>query len=235
MRIGTAPTGSGLTPLQRKSMLLDGLRNQIGNCTRCSLCDYRKHLVFGGGNPDAPIMLVGGSVTWQEDVTGRVLVGDHGGLVSYALARVGLDIQRDVYACTVIKCQRPQTIKDGEKTRADPTPDQIKACSKFVRAQIAIVNPVILVAHGRLACTVLFGEHRPLNKFCGSWRTMGRTRLGLAMHNPAGLVFGERKALQPEFLEAYDGLAERLSMLGRMWKPDAACFQAGWSYQGIVQ
>lgn len=225
----------GLSDFDRKQVMLDGARTQLGNCRRCSLCHSRRNIVFGGGNADAPVMLVGGNVGWEEDLSGRVLDGDRGGLVAYALHRLGLDVQRDVYATTVLKCLRPHTIKDGEKTRADPTPAQVAACAKYLRLQVSIVKPAILVAHGKLAAETLFGERRSHVAYCGSWRRMGKTTIALATHDPAGLTFGERMDLQPAFLEAYDELAVRLDCLGRIWKPNAACFTAGWQYRGAIQ
>lgn len=229
----------GLTNEARKRILLEGIQRQMGNCRRCDLCDVRQHIVYGGGNPDAPIMLVAGTVTWQEDASGVILKGDHGGLVASAMAEVGLDISQDVYATVAVKCQRPRTIKDGEKGRVDVTDEQRIACSRYLRAQLSAVNPVIVVAHGRLASEVLFGESRPFGAYAGSWRTLGPKRIALATHNPAGLTFGERQAMQPEYYEAWRGLAERLNLLGRLWKPDAGCFQRGWqpppTVPGVVQ
>ena len=218
----------GLDAGTRKRILLEGIRRQMGECRRCDLCDVRQNLVYGGGNPNAPIMIVAGTVTWQEDASGVVLKGDHGGLVYQAMAEVGLDMGQDAFATVAIKCQRPKTLRDGEKTRMDTTPEQRKACTRYLRAQLAAVDPVIVVAHGRLASEVLFGESRPFGAYCGSWRTFGKNRIALAIHNPAGLTFGERQNLQPEYYSAWRGLAERLELLGRLWKPDADCFQRGW-------
>ena len=130
-------TSCAMDPGARKRLLLEGVQRTLGNCRRCDLCHIRQNIVFGGGNPDAPIMIVAGTVTWQEDASGIVLKGDHGALVAQAMAEVGLDISQDVFVTVAVKCQRPQTIKDGEKTRMDVTDAQRAACSKFLRAQLA--------------------------------------------------------------------------------------------------
>lgn len=226
---------SGLSESQRKAMLMEGCRRALGNCRRCDLCDVRQNLVFGGGDPDAPIMIVGSNVTKEEDESGVILNGDHGGLVGQALHRVGLSPLRDVFATVVIKCQRPKTIRDGKIARADTTDEQREACAKYVRWQVEIVKPAILVAHGKLAAEVLFGEQRSFGEYAGSWRTFGKTCVALTTHNPAGLLFGERRMLIGEFMEHWYGVAERLDLLGRMWKPHARCFQEGWALNaGLV-
>ena len=222
-----------MTSVERKTLLMEQARVELGNCRRCSLNATRRTIIWGGGNVDAPIMLVAGNVTFAEDQSGLVLAGDAGNLVAYAMSQVGLRVDRDVFVAPVTRCQRPRVIDEvrGGMTRAEVTPEQVAACSPFLRWQISIVRPVIVVAHGRLAGQVLLGEQRPHVAYCGTWRIVGRNCIGLATHNPAGLVFGERRHLQGEYLEHWHGLAERLNLLGRMWRPDAECFQRGWSYQ----
>lgn len=229
---------ASLTESERKTLMLRGALNDLGsNCKRCSLgredC-VRQNIVFGGGNPDAPIMLVTGTVGWKEDMTGNVLAGEPGALVAYAMSRVGLDPMRDIYVATVLKCQRPHVERDGKRERAEATPEQVAACSPYLRWQMAAVNPVIVVAQGRIAGQVVLGERRPLVKYGGGWRSFGKNRIAAATHNPAGLMFGDRIKLQAEYLDLWDNLAERLSCLGRLWKPTAACFEAGWQYSGVI-
>lgn len=214
----------------RKTILMQGARDVLGNCKRCDLCYTRKNLIWGGGNIDAPIMVVAGNVNYAEDTSGLVLAGDGGQLLANAMHQVGLRLDRDVFAAPAVKCQRPRVLRDGEMQRADTTPEQRDACKRFLLWQIEIVKPVILIAHGRLAAEVLFGENQPHVAYNGSWRTYGKNTLALATHNPAGLVFGDRRSLQPEFFAAWHGVAERLHCWGRLKRPDAACFQVGWSY-----
>lgn len=221
--------------VEQKNIMMRGAWQTLGNCRRCDLCHTRKNIVWGGGNVNAPIMLVTGNVNFFEDREGVVLSGDSGALVAEAMRQVGLVFGRDIYAAPAVKCQRPQIIEGGEKTRAATTPEQIAACRSFINWQIAIVKPAILVAHGRLAAEILFGENQPHVAYCGSWRTWGKKTIALATHNPAGLTFGERQSLQPEYMLHWRGLAERLNLLGRLWRPDAECFQDGWSYTPISQ
>ncbi len=219
-----------MTEQQRKSLLLEGCRRTLGNCRRCDLHPVRQNLVFGGGDPNAPIMVIASNVTHGEDTSGIILKGDHGGLLGQSLYRVGLDLSRDVYATVAVKCQRPQVIKDGERTRAEVTEEQREACARFVRWQISIVQPVIIVTHGKLAAEVVLGEKRSFGDYLGSWRELGRNCIALATHNPAGLLFGDRRGLIGEFQNHWEGVAERLDCLGREWKPDARCFAAGWTF-----
>jgi DNA polymerase len=216
----------------RARVQLDSLEQTIGKCKRCPLHKSRENLVFGGGNPDAPIMLISGTVLWSEDRSGRVLDGDHGNIVARAMSEVGLDVRQDIYACTALKCQRPYEIKDGERRRADPPQSAMDTCIPFLRWQIEIVNPAIVIVQGKLAGVQILGESRPFVMFSGSWRSFGKKRVAFATHNPAGL-FGERAGLQSEYLQHWHQVAQRLDCLGRLWKPDAACFRRGWSYQGV--
>lgn len=224
-----------ITQRERKAIQLNGVAKTIGNCRRCPLHAYRENIVMGGGNPDAPIMLVTGTVSGSEDRTGQVLPPSNRGqgareIVQSAMEAVGLDIERDICAITLLKCQRPMEMNhEGVMSRSSADPLDVEKCGKFARWQIDIVKPVIVVAHGRLASEALFGEKRPLVAYCGAWRTFGKQCIALSTHNPSGL-FGERRALIPEYMLHWRGVAERLNLIGRTWKPDADAFQAGWSY-----
>ena len=114
------------------------------------------------------------------------------------------------------------------------TTEQINACQPALMAQLQIVQPAIILAQGRDANRALFGDPRPMIQFLGHWREY-RTKglencIALSTHNPYGLVSGDRVGLQLEYLQHWHGVAERLNCIGRIWRPDAACFKAGWSW-----
>lgn len=182
-------------------------------------------------------MVVSTAPSWYEDEAAATLAGPGGGLVAAVLRLLGLEFNRDIYATNVVKCLRPKIVRDdGTTERAPVTAEQAKACAPALQEQLRIVQPAIIVAHGRDASRVLFGDPRPMVQFLGHWRryrTEGLENcIALSTHNPYGLVTGDRVALQHEFATHWAGVAERLNCLGRLWRPDAACFAAGWTWRG---
>ena len=220
----------------RKGMLLGGVAKNLRGCRRCPLHQSRtgSNIVMGGGNPDAPILIVTGTVSAAEDRTGNVLEENPNWpgsrtILTNALSRVGLSLD-DVCAITVLKCQRPLEVgEDGKSQRAPAQRAHADQCWPFGKWQMSIINPPIVVVQGRFAAEVLFGEQKPHVAYCGSWRQFGPQRIAMATHNPAGL-FGERRAHIPDYELHWRGVAERLNLLGRLWKPEAAPFQRGWTY-----
>jgi uracil-DNA glycosylase family 4 len=220
----------------RKGILLQGVHKTLGNCKRCPLHAYRQNIVFGGGNPDAPITIVTGTVSGAEDRTGQILPPSNRGegaleILDRAMRQVGLEVGRDIYAITILKCQRPMEMNDeGQLSRASADHADASKCLPFAKWQMDIVKSPLVVAHGRFASEVLFGERRPLVAYCGAWRQFGKARIALSTHNPGGL-FGDRRSLIPEYMLHWRGVAERLNLLGRLWKPEAVTFAQGWSFQ----
>jgi len=123
--------------------LLQELRREVQPCTRCKLHQGRQHTVFGEGDPAAEVMFVGEAPGAREDQTGRPFVGEAGQLLDRILAGA-MGLQRhEVYIANVNKCRPP-----GNRV---PEPDEVAACLPFLRQQIAIVRPKVLVCLGRTA------------------------------------------------------------------------------------
>jgi len=130
--------------------LLDHLRrSKAEDCVRCRLHRGRSRLVFGTGNPDADMVLVGEAPGANEDQTGEPFVGDAGHLLDGFLRRVEL-AREDLYICNLLKCRPP-----GNR---DPEPDEITACAPFLHTQLRLIRPKVIVALGRFAGRVLTGE-----------------------------------------------------------------------------
>ena len=207
--------------------MLEGLHAQLRNCRRCGLCQFRKRVVFGAGNPRAPVMVIGNRPGYWDDDSGEPLAGETTrGIFAQALDRVGLLMQRDIYATYAVKCLTP---KEDDQFRSEPTAEAFAACNPFLQRQIDLINPAIIVLHGKGASSMLLGDSRSLRHYLGHWRTFGHQRIVLSTHNPAGL-FGERSALVPEYFQHWEELACRLHGLGRLWRPDAQLFRDGWVY-----
>lgn len=125
-----------------KNILLDGLREEIGDCTRCKLSKHRKKIVFGEGNPNARLMFVGEAPGREEDNQGMPFVGEAGMLLTRLIEKMGLK-RNNVYIANIIKCRPPMN--------RDPEEDEIKTCRVFIERQIEIIMPEVIITLGRIA------------------------------------------------------------------------------------
>lgn len=132
----------------------DALRERVTGCTGCRLCETRTNAVFGVGNPHADWMIIGEAPGANEDQQGEPFVGQAGKLLDNMLRALGLDRGLSgVFIANVIKCRPP-----GNR---DPQPDEVAACERYLKRQIALVQPRIIVALGRFAAqTVLRTDAR---------------------------------------------------------------------------
>jgi len=136
----------------------DALRAQVSACTACELCDARTQTVFGVGDPHARLMIVGEAPGAEEDRLGEPFVGPAGKLLDEMLFAIGLRRQQ-VYICNILKCRPPRN--------ADPTIEQSSACRPFLARQIALVNPAVILAVGRIAAQNLLQSTTPIGRLRG--------------------------------------------------------------------
>ena len=101
------------------------------NCQKCGLCSTRHHVVFGAGNPQAPVLFVGEGPGEREDLEGIPFVGRAGQLLDKLLAAVDLDREKDLYITNMVKCRPPQN--------RDPKPEEQEACMEWLRQQVALM------------------------------------------------------------------------------------------------
>ncbi len=140
---------------------LQAVRQEIGECTRCRLCEGRTQIVFGDGNPRAELLFVGEGPGEQEDLRGVPFVGRAGELLTSMIEKgLGLS-RRDVYICNVVKCRPP--------ANRTPLPDEVAACRPFLDGQIAAVSPRVIVALGKPATSLLLGRDVAITKVRGTW------------------------------------------------------------------
>ena len=143
-----APAGSDELAVATEALRL--LRTEVTPCTRCKLHQDRRHVVFGEGNPRARVMFIGEAPGAVEDQTGRPFVGPAGQLLDRILAGA-MGLQRsDVFIANINKCRPP-----GNR---EPAPDEVAACLPYLRQQIAIVQPEVIVCLGRVAAQNLLGR-----------------------------------------------------------------------------
>jgi uracil-DNA glycosylase len=151
------PSGAGL----ESALDLPALREQIGDCRLCRLCQKRTHLVFGVGNPKARLVFVGEGPGRDEDLQGEPFVGRAGQLLTDIIQK-GMKLRREeVYICNVVKCRPPDN--------RNPEPDEVEACRPFLERQIELVGPEIIVALGKFAAQTLLRTSTPIMRLRGAW------------------------------------------------------------------
>jgi DNA polymerase len=160
---------------------LAALCADLGDCTRCRLHEGRTKIVFGDGDPRARLVFVGEGPGHDEDLSGLPFVGAAGQLLTKIIAAIGLD-RKDVYICNVVKCRPPKN--------RDPEPDEVATCGPFLRRQLAIVGPRVIVALGRPATQFLLDTKEPITALRGVFHDLGAARVMPTFH-PAYLLRNE--------------------------------------------
>ena len=174
------------------------LRQECGSCQRCSLADTRTNLVFGDGNPDSPIMLIGEGPGEQEDLSGIPFVGRGGQLLDQMLDII--DLHRDkYYICNIVKCRPPKN--------RDPLNTEQDACIPWLRRQVQIVRPKIIVCLGRIAaCRILRSNYR-ISREHGQWEEKAGVWM-TAIYHPAALLRDESK--RPETFDDLKSIQQKI-------------------------
>jgi DNA polymerase len=186
----------------------EALRARVTACTACELCRSRTKTVFGVGDPGACLMIVGEAPGAEEDRQGEPFVGPAGRLLDEMLRAIGLG-REQVYICNILKCRPPHN--------ADPTPAQASACRPFLARQIALINPQLILAVGRVAAQNLLQVTTPLSRLRGQIHHLEAAgsepaRPVWVTYHPAYLLRSpQEKARAWEDLKAVRGLLERPS------------------------
>lgn len=154
------------------------LKQDIATCQKCELYKTRKNTVFGEGSSKAGIMLIGEGPGRDEDEIGRPFVGKAGQLLDQMLASINLS-RKDVYIANILKCRPP-----GNR---DPLPEEAMACIGYLRAQVAMFQPQILVCLGRIASTYILGQNIRITKDRGVWHEVKGFFI-MPTYHPAALL-----------------------------------------------
>lgn len=151
-----------------KAQQLEDLRvHGIGNCKRCKLHATRSTIVFGEGNPEARVMFIGEGPGKDEDAQGRPFVGKAGQLLT-AVIEKGMKLKRsDVYIANVVKC-RP-TVNLELKRDRPPDDEETAACGGFLKQQIDIIQPAVIVTLGNPSTKFLLNPKEGITKIRGVW------------------------------------------------------------------
>ena len=139
---------------------LEELENSIKGCNKCKLCSGRNNIVFGVGNENADIMFIGEGPGADEDAQGIPFVGKAGQLMNKAFDGVGIN-RDEVYIANIVKCRPPQN--------RNPEKDEAEACIDYLRNQVMIIKPKIIVLLGNVALKNILGEEYGITKARGKW------------------------------------------------------------------
>ena len=137
------------------------LTEAVYSCEKCRLCQTRKNVVLGEGNLHAALMFIGEGPGAQEDETGRPFVGAAGQLLDKMLAAIGL-AREQVYICNIVKCRPPQN--------RVPEGDERMACMDYLRQQVALVRPKVIVCLGSTPTRALLGDQMRITRDRGVWQ-----------------------------------------------------------------
>jgi uracil-DNA glycosylase len=175
----TAPAAA--TAQESNADSWEALRAEVLRCTRCALHTGRTQGVFGVGNPRAEWMVIGEAPGAEEDRRGEPFVGRAGQLLDAMLRAIGLSRAENVYIANILKSRPP-----GNR---DPLPEEIAACLPYLRRQIAMVRPRLLLAVGRVAAQNLLATEESLSRLRGRVHRFGELNTPLVVtYHPAYLL-----------------------------------------------
>jgi len=168
---------------------------QAAVCTACGLAETRTKVVFGEGNPEAPLVFVGEGPGQHEDATGRPFVGRAGALLDECLRENGMT-RKHVYICNVIKC-RACVLEAGRVKNRPPRVDEIDACLPWLVQQLTILKPLVIVCLGAPAANTLIHKNFRMTQERGQWFTTSPyCRYIMAALHPAFILRQQGEAFQ---------------------------------------
>ena len=204
-----APFSGENIPTPGKSERLSKLSARVEPCTKCPhLASSRTQTVFGVGNPDADLMFVGEAPGADEDAQGEPFVGRAGQLLTRIIETMGLS-RDDVYIANILKC-RPDMPRGAAGNRP-PTVEEMGTCLPYLREQIDIVQPKVLVALGATAVEGLLGRRGSMRDLRGRWHDFNGTPLMITYH-PAYLLRNQAPAEKRKVWEDMLAVLERLEL-----------------------
>jgi uracil-DNA glycosylase len=176
-------------PSENATRLNELQQKEIGDCTRCKLHRGRKTIVFGEGNPNADLMLIGEAPGADEDIQGRPFVGRAGQLLMQMIKAIDFE-RKDVFIANILKCRPPNN--------RPPEPDEIHECSPFLWKQISIIQPKLILALGTFAAQTLLQSKSSISSLRNRVYDMPFGKV-LATYHPSFLLRSPQK--KPEAWE----------------------------------
>lgn len=180
----------------------EDLKNDCMSCRKCKLCETRNSVVFGVGNPNADILFIGEGPGENEDLQGEPFVGRAGKLLDKMLNAIDLDRNKDIYIANIVKCRPPKN--------RDPEKEEQEACIDWLRNQVALIKPKIIVCLGRIAAMKLIKPDFKITKEHGIFFNKNGMIMMATLH-PAALLRNPQN--KPSAFEDYLKLRDKLEYL----------------------
>ena len=179
----------------------ENLENTCLSCQSCGLCIGRHNVVFGVGKKDADIMFIGEGPGEQEDLQGEPFVGPAGKLLDDMLSIINLD-RTKIYIANIVKCRPPQN--------RDPQEEEQEACIAYLRNQVALIQPKIIVCLGRIAARKIIAQEFRITRDHGNWIQRGNVWM-TALYHPSALLRDLSK--RPETFEDLLSIRNKMQQL----------------------
>ena len=179
------------------------LESVCHNCTRCGLSQGRTNVVFGTGNPNADILFVGEGPGEQEDLRGEPFVGPAGMLLDDMLSIIDLDRKTNCYIANIVKCRPPRN--------RDPQEHEQEACIPFLRNQVSLIRPKVIVCLGRIAAKRIIDPEFRITRHHGQWVCKGGIWM-TAIYHPSALLRDVSK--RPETFDDLISIRAKLKEIG---------------------
>ena len=180
----------------------EALEHTCRNCTLCGLCETRTNVVFGVGNKQADVLFVGEGPGEQEDLQGEPFVGPAGKLLDDMMSIIDLD-RSCCYIANIVKCRPPRN--------RDPLETEQDACIAYLRNQVALMKPKIIVCLGRIAAKKLIDAGYRITKQHGTWVQKGGIWM-TAIYHPSALLRDVSK--RPETFDDLLSIREKIREIG---------------------
>ena len=181
----------------------EALEQKCLNCAGCGLCETRHHVVFGVGNRETEVLFVGEGPGEQEDLQGEPFVGPAGKLLDDMLSILDLDRGSNCYIANIVKCRPPRN--------RDPLETEQEACIGYLRNQVALIRPKIIVCLGRTAAKKLIDPDFRITRQHGQWFKRGDFWM-MATFHPSALLRDVSK--RPEAFDDLMALRAKMKELG---------------------
>ena len=177
------------------------LEESIKDCQKCKLYKMRQNIVFGTGNKNAKLMFIGEGPGADEDSQGEPFVGRAGKLMNLAFEMVGIK-REEVYIANIVKCRPPNN--------RDPEQDEVEGCMNYLRNQVMIIKPKIIVLLGRIALQNILGKEYKITARRGKWVERKDIKYMPTWH-PAALLRDESKKI--DFIKDLMSVQEELERI----------------------
>ena len=178
------------------------LKENCLNCRKCGLCETRTNVVVGVGNPRARILFIGEGPGENEDLQGEPFVGRGGQLLDKMLAAVDLDRKTNIYIANIVKCRPPKN--------RDPLPEEQEACIEWLRNQVSLIRPKIIVCLGRIAAMRIIKPDMKITKEHDQFFEKNGVLMMATLH-PAALLRNPNQ--KPAAFEDFLKLREKIDEL----------------------